>query len=90
MVGHLETESVTAKVIQVQKFKHYIVYIGKNLQVSFGTQMSVCHFHHLPDLQIHRFIILFPTLVVKEHQTEPLEEAQTMFQSGCRTIAHIG
>lgn len=79
MVGHLETAGVTAKVIQVQKFKHNIVSNRKNLQVSFGTQMSVCHFHHLPDLQIHRFIILFPTLVVKEHQIEPLEETQTMF-----------
>lgn len=44
--------------------------------MSFSTQISVCHFHHLPDLQISRFLILFPVLIVKEHQTEPLEKAQ--------------
>lgn len=53
-----------------------IVSDNENLQMSFSTQISVCHFHYLPDLQTPRFLILFPVLIVKEHQTELLEKAQ--------------
>ena len=39
------------------------LHLTENFQVSFGTQEAVCHFHHLPDLQIHRLLILRPMLL---------------------------